>query len=106
MCGICGYLDVGTAPGEADLGLIDRMTDVLAHRGPDGRGVCRQPPVTLGHRRLAIIDRSPLGAQPMGNEDGSIQIVYNGEVYNFRELKERFALAQRGHHFRSRTDTE
>jgi asparagine synthase (glutamine-hydrolysing) len=87
-------------------GLIDRMTETLTHRGPNDRGTWCDDRVALGHRRLSVIDLSEAGRQPMGNEDGSIQIVYNGEVYNFRELKKKHALAERGHIFRSRTDTE
>ena len=87
-------------------GLIDRMTETLAHRGPNDRGTWCDDRIALGHRRLSVIDLSEAGRQPMGNEDGSIQIVYNGEVYNFRELKKKHALAERGHIFRSRTDTE
>jgi asparagine synthase (glutamine-hydrolysing) len=82
------------------------MTDTLAHRGPNDRGTWQDDRITLGHRRLSVIDLSRAGRQPMGNEDGSVQIVYNGEVYNFQDLKERFRLVERGHVFRSRTDTE
>lgn len=82
------------------------MLDELANRGPDGRGVraLDNGGVLLGHRRLAIIDLSPDGAQPICNEDGTIWLTYNGEIYNFRELRE--TLLQRGHRFRSRTDSE
>jgi len=86
--------------------LIDRMTDSLAHRGPDDRGIWSDGLISLGSRRLSVIDLSSAGHMPMSNEDETVQIVYNGEVYNFRELKEQFALAERGHVFRSRTDTE
>ncbi|MCH8806864.1 MAG: asparagine synthase (glutamine-hydrolyzing) [Planctomycetes bacterium] len=106
MCGICGILELAPEPRERDSGLIDRMTDTLTHRGPNDRGTWRNHQIALGHRRLSVIDLSRAGRQPMGNEDGSVQIVYNGEVYNFRELKERFRLVERGHVFRSRTDTE
>jgi asparagine synthase (glutamine-hydrolysing) len=82
------------------------MTDTLAHRGPNDRGIWQNGRIALGHRRLSVIDLSSAGRQPMGNEDGSVQIVYNGEVYNFRDLKQRFALVEHGHLFRSRTDTE
>jgi asparagine synthase (glutamine-hydrolysing) len=103
MCGIAGkvYLD-GQTPVAAEL--IQRMTDVIAHRGPDGQGQHVSGPVGLGHRRLSIIDLSPLGAQPMCNEDGSVWIVFNGEIYNYPELREE--LLGRGHQFRSGTDTE
>jgi asparagine synthase (glutamine-hydrolysing) len=106
MCGICGFLrlDGSLAAAEPD-GLIDRMTDSLAHRGPDDRGTWSNGRLALGSRRLAIIDLSSAGRQPMSNEDGSVWIAYNGELYNFRELKQQFALGER-HVFRSRTDTE
>lgn len=92
--------------GSPDCKLIDRMTDTLLHRGPNDRGTWQDDQIALGHRRLSVIDLSRAGRQPMGNEDGSVQIVYNGEVYNFQELKEHFSLVERGHVFRSRTDTE
>lgn len=103
MCGIAGklYLD-GLRPVEASL--IQKMTDVIAHRGPDGEGMHVSGPVGLGHRRLSIIDLSAAGAQPMCNEDATVWIVFNGEIYNFPEL--RATLVQRGHTFRSATDTE
>ena len=85
---------------------MNRMTDSLAHRGPSDRGVWGDEQVHLGSRRLSVIDLSRAGHQPMSNEDGSVHLVYNGEVYNFRELKAHFALEERGHTFRSRTDTE
>jgi asparagine synthase (glutamine-hydrolysing) len=106
MCGIAGYLHLGPDAAPADPATVGRMTDALAHRGPDSRGTWCDRRVALGHRRLSIIDLSPNGTQPMGNEDGTVQIVYNGELYNFRELKRRFALVERGHAFRSQTDTE
>ncbi len=80
------------------------MAAVLAHRGPDGEGVFVKDHVGLGHRRLAIIDLSQAARQPMSNEDGSIWIVFNGEIYNFLELRD--TLIRRGHTFRSRSDTE
>jgi asparagine synthase (glutamine-hydrolysing) len=82
------------------------MTDSLAHRGPNDRGVWNDDLISIGSRRLSIIDLSPAGHMPMSNEDGTVQIVYNGEMYNFRELKDQFKLVERGHKFRSRTDTE
>ncbi len=106
MCGICGIRQLDSTAGGFEEQLIGRMTDTMAHRGPNDRGVWQNRHIALGHRRLSVIDLSPNGHQPMGNEDGSVQIVYNGEVYNFRELKERFDLEQRGHRFRSKTDTE
>jgi asparagine synthase (glutamine-hydrolysing) len=80
------------------------MTDRIAHRGPDGEGQWVEGPVGLGHRRLAIIDTSPAGAQPMHSEDGRYVLSYNGEVYNFRELSSE--LERSGHQFRSDGDTE
>jgi len=106
MCGITGILRVNSEANGFDSKLIDRMTDSLAHRGPNDRGIWSDDLISLGSRRLSIIDLSPAGHMPMGNEDGSVQIVYNGELYNFRELKDRFRLVERGHIFRSRTDTE
>jgi asparagine synthase (glutamine-hydrolysing) len=97
MCGIAGM----TWKDEA---LVTRMTKVIAHRGPDQDGVYTDEFVSLGHRRLSIIDLSEHGRQPMSNEDGSVWVTYNGEIYNFQEL--RTALEAKGHVFRSRTDTE
>jgi asparagine synthase (glutamine-hydrolysing) len=82
------------------------MTDSLAHRGPSDRGTWCDQHIALGHRRLSIIDLSTAGRQPMANEDGRVLIVYNGELYNFRELATHFRLSERGHVFRSATDTE
>jgi asparagine synthase (glutamine-hydrolysing) len=102
MCGICGVVHKDGAPVDAPA--LERMAAALAHRGPDDSGIEALGAVGLGHRRLSIIDLSPDGHQPMGNEDGSVRIVFNGEIYNFREL--RAGLEQRGHRFRSRSDTE
>jgi len=103
MCGISGKLYFDPArPVEREL--LERMNAVLAHRGPDDAGVYCQGAVGLAHRRLSIIDLSPAGHQPMSNEDGTIWIVFNGEIYNFQELRSR--LAGGGHRFRSHTDTE
>jgi asparagine synthase (glutamine-hydrolysing) len=103
MCGIAGklYLD-GQRPAERDL--IGRMLEVIVHRGPDGQGQYVSGPVGLGHRRLSIIDLSDYGTQPMCNEDATVWITFNGEIYNYLELRKR--LIQRGHVFRSATDTE
>ncbi len=105
MCGICGVLRLDPNAEKTEQSLIDRMTDSLAHRGPDDRGTWADDWISLGSRRLSVIDLSAAGHMPMSNEDGTVHIVYNGELYNFRELKERFRLAER-HKFRSRTDTE
>ena len=97
MCGICGF-------NWNNQDLVDNMTEVLHHRGPDQHGTYCDADVSLGHRRLSIIDLSEQGRQPMTNEDRSIQLVFNGEIYNFQEIKTE--LEKRGHIFRSHTDTE
>jgi len=105
MCGICGKIGLNRA--DINENLIRRMCSVLRHRGPDDEGVYLSESrikVGLGHMRLSIIDPSPAGHQPMSNEDGSIWIVMNGEVYNFLELRE--DLEKKGHCFKSHTDTE
>jgi len=99
-------LATGPVPDPIDPALIDRMTDSMAHRGPDDRGSWVDGRIGLGHRRLSVIDLSAAGHQPMANEDGSVMLVYNGEVYNFRELRTRHRLDEKGHVFRSRTDSE
>jgi asparagine synthase (glutamine-hydrolysing) len=102
MCGICGvvFADPDLPPGrEALFG----MRDVMRHRGPDEAGAYVAPGVGLGHRRLSVIDLSS-GQQPITNEDGSIQVVYNGEIYNFLELRAR--LEAKGHRFTTSCDTE
>jgi len=101
MCGIAGLLRRDGGP--ADGALLKRMTDVLAHRGPDGEGSYLDGPVGLGHRRLSIIDLST-GAQPMSSAGGSVWITYNGEVYNYRELRQE--LIAMGMEFRTTSDTE
>ena len=106
MCGICGMRRLGEMPIDPSGKLTDLMTDTLAHRGPNDRGTWSDGEVALGARRLSVIDLSMAGHQPMSNEDGTIWLVFNGEIYNFRELKAEFKLTERGHVFRSRTDTE
>lgn len=106
MCGIVGLAQTNHRKEPWDPGLLDRMTDSLTHRGPDDRGTWHDTRVALGHRRLSVIDLSPAGRQPMGNEDGTVQLVFNGEIYNFRELRKAFDLDRKGHRFRSRTDSE
>lgn len=103
MCGICG---VARAADRVPDGLLAGMTDVLRHRGPDDEGLWSSADrrVALGHRRLAVIDLSPGGHQPMTDATGRLQIVLNGEIYNFQEL--RAQLEGLGHHFRTRSDTE
>ncbi|MFQ5572330.1 MAG: asparagine synthase (glutamine-hydrolyzing), partial [Rhodothermales bacterium] len=102
MCGIAGIMNVNGKPVSTKV--LQRMTRTLGHRGPDGEGVWVEGLVGLGHRRLAILDLSPAGRQPMQSDDGRFVIVYNGEVYNFQNL--RVELEARGHPFRTRTDTE
>lgn len=112
MCGICGYVQ---ADGRSmSPRLLDAMTAALGHRGPDGRvalhlpaspqGPAPSPVVGLGHARLAVIDLSAAARQPMTNEDGSLFLTYNGEIYNYRELAAE--LTAKGHRFRSASDTE
>ena len=102
MCGISGFVNRDRQP--ADEALLRRMTAVIAHRGPDGSGHFVSGACALGHRRLSIIDLSQNGAQPMHNEDGSITVTFNGEIYNYLSLRDE--LVARGHQFRSRCDTE
>jgi asparagine synthase (glutamine-hydrolysing) len=102
MCGITGVLHFNG--DSAAPVILKRMTDAIAHRGPDGEGFYFDGPLGLGHRRLAIIDLSVAGHQPMATEDGRFVIVYNGEIYNFQEL--RIELEALGHRFHSRTDSE
>jgi len=98
MCGIFGII------GLEDKNLLKRMGDVIKHRGPDDSGYYSDKGVSLGHRRLSIIDLSAKGRQPMSNEDDSIHITYNGEIYNYLELRK--DLENKGHKFKSDTDTE
>lgn len=102
MCGICGVLDFGAEALDPDT--LGRMNETLRHRGPDDAGLYAEGPVMLGHRRLSIIDLSPTGHQPMRSPDGSVVLVYNGETYNFPELRRE--LTGRGHVFRGSSDTE
>ncbi len=103
MCGLAGIFHPDARAG-IDAALLRRMTTALAHRGPDGDGFHTEPGIGLGHRRLAIIDLAG-GHQPMANEDGSVVIVFNGEIYNFAELRPK--LQALGHVFRSdHSDTE
>ena len=114
MCGIAGIVEMGT-PGYGvngvDAEFLGRMCDLMKHRGPDDSAVYVNGgagggavSAGLGHRRLSILDLSPAGRQPMSNEDGGAWIVFNGEIYNFQELRD--ALEKRGHVFKSRTDGE
>ena len=104
MCGIVGVYDFANRGEAIEPRRFDRMVDRLAHRGPDGRGVWREPGIAIGHRRLAILDPSPAGAQPMSDAARHCVITHNGEIYNFRELRQE--LRDKGYSFRSETDTE
>jgi asparagine synthase (glutamine-hydrolysing) len=97
MCGICGF-------NWTDGPLLEQMKGLLVHRGPDDAGSYVAAGISLGHRRLSIVDLSPQGRQPLANEDGTVWITFNGEIYNHHELRAR--LESKGHVFRSRTDTE
>ena len=106
MCGFAGLLKREPVPDRlGDEAILQRMGAALRHRGPDASGTQWSGPCGLAHQRLSIIDLSAAGRQPMPNEDETVWIAYNGEVYNFRELRARFGL-DRQHRFRSRTDTE
>src|SRR5690242_12179479 len=100
MCGIAGWFGA-PLPNK---GYATQVMNMLHHRGPDGDGIKDWPEATLIHTRLSIIDLTPTGAQPMSNEDGTVWTVFNGEIYNHREL--RLGLISRGHIFRGRSDTE
>jgi len=103
MCGIVGFCSCNE---KVDKAILTSMRDALTHRGPDDAGIYidEENNVGLGHRRLSILDLSSLGHQPMSNENGSIWITYNGEVYNFKEIREE--LSKRGYSFKSKSDTE
>src|SRR5262245_32534879 len=106
MCGIVGFFNYGSSSPAVSVEVLTRMRDAMAHRGPDDAGlwIAATGRTGLAHRRLSIIDLSPDGGQPMTNEDDSVWITFNGEIYNFPELRP--ALERRGHRFRSRSDTE
>ena len=103
---MCGILGMVSSRGGIEQDELAAARDLLHHRGPDAAGlwVDERRQVGLAHRRLSIIDLSNAGRQPIANEEGTIQLVYNGEIYNFQDL--RAALAQKGHRFRSRCDSE
>lgn len=102
MCGICGQIALNDTGG-IDASLVKRMMNTMHHRGPDDEGIYVGKEAILGHKRLSIIDLSK-GKQPISNEDNTVWVVFNGEIYNFKEL--RTQLASRGHIFKTETDTE
>lgn len=103
MCGICGEVNFSSS-GPVNEEMMLEMMNMLQHRGPDDHGTYQDKLACLGHRRLSIIDLSKNGRQPMTNEDNSIWLVFNGEIYNFSELVP--LLKKKGHVFRSRTDPQ
>jgi len=104
MCGIAGVVRFGDRIMASDVAAVARMSEAQTHRGPDGAGSYHDSHVAFGHRRLSIIDVSEAGKQPMRNELGTIWVTYNGEIYNYREL--RSELLSAGHSFASESDTE
>ncbi len=104
MCGIAGIYRFDRPTDEPDLSLVRGMTEALRHRGPDAWGVSRLGNAVFGHRRLSIIDLSPAGNQPLSDTLGEVWITYNGEIYNYPELRQE--LIDLGHGFRSTSDTE
>jgi asparagine synthase (glutamine-hydrolysing) len=102
MCGVAGFLNLDGAP--ASPVILKAMTDAIRHRGPDGEGHFIDGTLGLGHRRLAILDLSPTGHQPILTPDNRYILSYNGEIYNFREL--RLELEAHGYQFRSTGDSE
>jgi asparagine synthase (glutamine-hydrolysing) len=101
MCGICGVVDLG-APAKLDA--VERMKSALVHRGPDAHGTWADDGVAIGSRRLAILDITDAGTQPFSSDDGRYHLVHNGEIYNYREVRD--DLTARGHRFATGTDTE
>jgi asparagine synthase (glutamine-hydrolysing) len=102
MCGITGVFDT-TGQRDINRAVLERMNQAQFHRGPDEGGLHLEPGVGLGHRRLSIIDLAT-GQQPLFNEDGTVSVVFNGEIYNYQELIPE--LTARGHRFHTRSDTE
>ena len=100
MCGIVGIF--GIKDKSLSSGLVQKMNDAISHRGPDDQGIYADDAVALGHRRLAILDLSPAGHQPMHSADENLEIVFNGEIYNFNEIREKIT----GYPFKTRSDTE
>src|SRR3989339_1821546 len=98
MCGIAGFM------GQGNKEILLKMMSTLEHRGPDDQGTYIDGAIHLGHKRLSIIDLTLLGRQPMSNEDDSIWLIFNGEIYNFQDLRQ--SLLAKGHRFKSLTDSE
>jgi asparagine synthase (glutamine-hydrolysing) len=104
MCGICGVVQIGGEPRQVvDPHVLDHMTDVMTHRGPDDRGVLHDPGIALGARRLSIVDVAG-GHQPIANEDGTVWAIQNGELYNHPIVRRELESA--GHRLRTGCDTE
>ncbi len=102
MCGIAGILEFGQ-DAHVDSGVLRSMCDVMEHRGPDDDGFYTEGGIGIGMRRLSIVDLAT-GHQPISNEDGSVWIVFNGEIYNHQILRQQ--LTAQGHHYRTQSDTE
>ena len=102
MCGVAGILNFDNSPVSKTL--LKKMTMAQSHRGPDGEGIWIQDNIGFGHRRLAIIDLSDLGLQPMISDDNNFVISYNGEVFNYRNIRDE--LIKLGYNFRSDSDTK
>jgi len=106
MCGICGIFNYGNSTSTFDEALLIKMSDTIRHRGPDDAGtfISLDKRVGFGFRRLSIVDLSPAAHQPMLSQDGSVAIVFNGEIYNHQVLRKEFEAT--GYRYRSRSDTE
>jgi asparagine synthase (glutamine-hydrolysing) len=104
MCGIAGIVRLEGNATASDRAAVERMLAAQQHRGPDGQGLLISGPVVLGHRRLSIIDLSNVASQPMSNETCDVWVTFNGEIYNYRELRSDLQAA--GHRFESSSDTE
>ena len=102
MCGITGFINLNDKP--ADVSILKSMTDAISHRGPDGEGHWVSDNIAIGHRRLSIIDLSDAGSQPMISSDGRYILSYNGEIYNFKDIRQE--LERLNYSFRSDTDSE
>ena len=100
MCGIAGIINISSPPQKP---LMEKMCGIMKHRGPDGEGYYAEGAVALGHRRLSIIDLEG-GKQPLSNEDGTVWITYNGEIYNFPDIRKE--LIEKGHRFKTKSDTD